>query len=409
VYNRLGYRVETWIAEVRRSLAPEEQVVFVPQEQSEQVEAIVQATLQALIQPTPPPIRSTPTNPPDQPALTPTTTPPPTPTPTAIPDRITLEGIRYQHQTFNNCGPANLAMALSFWGWNGDQADTRAYLRPNLDVDDKNIMPEEMVRYVETQTGLKALMRVNGNLDLLKRFLALGFPLIIEKGHHPPDDWWMGHFMVINAYNDNQGRFTAQDSLIQADAPLPYDELDTWWRDFNYVYIVIYPAERQAEVLNLLGPDADPAANFQGAAARARQEVETLKGRDRYFAWFNLGSSLVALGDYAPAAQAYDQAFTINAGLPDHDRLHRMIWYQVGPYIAYTNSGRYQDVLDLGNATLTWLGKTTLEETLYWMGMAREATGDLDKAIQNYTRAAELNPNYEPPRQALQRLGQELP
>ena len=31
-------------------------------------------------------------------------------------------------------------MALSFWGWQGDQRDTRAYLRPNFaTVDDKNV------------------------------------------------------------------------------------------------------------------------------------------------------------------------------------------------------------------------------------------------------------------------------
>jgi tetratricopeptide (TPR) repeat protein len=300
-------------------------------------------------------------------------------------------------------------MALSFWGWDGDQVDTRRYLRPNLDVDDKNIMPEEMVRFVETQTELRALTRVGGDVDLIRRFVAAGFPVVIEKGHHPPDDWWMGHFMVINGYNDNKGRFTAQDSLIQADAQIPYDELLPWWRDFNYVYLVIYPPEREAEALALLGPHVDVTYNYQGAAERARQEVAALDGRDRYFAWFNLGSSLVALGDYAAAAEAYDQAFAINASLPDQQRLHRMLWYQVGPYAAYFYTGRYQDLLDLGNATLAWLGKPVLEETFYWMGLAREATGDLDKAVQNYTRAAELNANYEPPRQALQRLGVQAP
>jgi hypothetical protein len=320
-----------------------------------------------------------------------------------------LEGIRYEHQTFNNCGPANLSMALSFWGWEGTQKDTRLYLRPNLDVDDKNIMPDEMVRFVETQTDFNALTRVGGDVELIKRFLAAGFPVVIEKGHHPPDDWWMGHYMVINGYNDEKSRLTAQDSLIQQDAKLPYDELVPWWRNFNYVYLVIYPPERKAEVMAMLGPAADLTTSYQLAAERARQELETLEGRDRYFALFNLGSSLVALGDYTGAAEAYDQAFAINASLPDEQRLHRMLWYQVDPYAAYFYSGRYQDLLDLGNATLAWLGKPVLEETFYWMGLAREATGDLEKAVQNYTRAAELNPNYEPPRQALERLDVQVP
>jgi tetratricopeptide (TPR) repeat protein len=419
VHSRLGWRVENWTADLRRALAPESQVVFVPQEQNEQLDAIVQATWQALLQPTQAaataladrPVSPTPTpaavN--TQPAATSEPNPMPTATPTSIPDRVILEGIRYQAQSFNNCGPANLAMALSFWGWQGDQRDTRSYLRPNLEVDDKNIMPEEMVRFVETQTGLKALTRVNGDLDLLKRFIAAGFPVIIEKGHHPPGDWWMGHYMVINGYNDNQARFTAQDSLIQENAKLAYEEVIPWWRDFNYVYLVIYPPEREAEVLAVLGAQADTTYNYQLAAQRGRDDIASLDGRDLYFAWFNLGSSLVALGDAAGAAEAYDQAFAINASLPDKQRLYRMLWYQIGPYEAYYGSGRYQDVIDLGNATLAWVGKPVLEETYYWMGMAREATHDMDKAVKDYTRAAELNPNYDPPRQALVRLGVESP
>jgi hypothetical protein len=417
VHARLGWRVDNWITGLRRSLAPQGQVVFVPQEQSKEVDAIVQATLQALLQPSTGTLASpvvpspavTPTSNalPDVPTLTPS--PQPTLTPTPIPEKVILEGIRYQHQSFNNCGPANLAMALSYWGWQGDQRDTRLYLRPNLDVDDKNIMPEEMVSFVETQTGLKALARVGGDVDLLKRFIAAGFPVIIEKGHHPPDDWWMGHFMVINGYNDNKSSFTAQDSLIQADASLPYEDVIPWWRDFNFVYIIIYPPERESEVFSILGPHVDTRYNYQQAAQRARDDVAALDGRDQYFAWYNLGTNLVASGDYAGAAQAYDQAFAINAGLPEKQRLYRMLWYQVGPYEAYYDAGRYQDVIDLGNATLAWVGKPVLEETFYWMGMARQATGDLDKAVKNYRRAAELNPNYAPPRQALEQLGIDLP
>ena len=32
-----------------------------------------------------------------------------------------LTGILHQFQMWNNCGPANLSMALSFWDWKGDQ------------------------------------------------------------------------------------------------------------------------------------------------------------------------------------------------------------------------------------------------------------------------------------------------
>ncbi len=41
------------------------------------------------------------------------------------------------------------------------------YLRPNLEVDDKNVMPAEMVAFVEQSAGLKALTRVGGDIGLL--------------------------------------------------------------------------------------------------------------------------------------------------------------------------------------------------------------------------------------------------
>jgi hypothetical protein len=413
IHDRLAWRVNNLRVAVVRALTPAEKVTFLPKEQPTSGPT-------NLLDPSPSPQPTatlfqppaSPTAQPSESAPPPTETPSaePSANPTAIPDKVTLEGLRYQAQTFNNCGPANLAMALSYWGWRGDQIDTRAFLRPNYPkIDDKNVMPEEMVDFVVTQTNLRAFRRVGGDLELVRRLIAAGFPVLIEKGHQPPKDWWMGHYLVINGYNDNKQRFTAQDSLIGADNQLPYEELEPWWRDFNYVYIVIYPPERESDVLSLLGPQADEQANYQYAAEKARQEIPLLSARDQYFAWYNLGTNLVALKDYAGAAAAYDQAFAINAGLPEKQRLYRMLWYQVGPYEAYFYTGRYQDLLDLGNATLAWVGEPLLEETFYWLGRAREALGNLDKAVYDYTQAVEINPRSTPAQDELNRLGVQGP
>jgi hypothetical protein len=417
VHDRLAWRVNNLRVAVLRYLTPAEKVTFLPKEQPTSDTASLLAP-SPLPQPTAAQVQP-PDLPPAQPAArTPTpesasSSPAPAEMPTEtltvvaalLPDKVTLKGLHFQAQTFNNCGPANLAMALSYWGWTGDQADTRAYLRPNYPkIDDKNVRPEEMVDFVLTQTNLKALRRVGGDLDLIRRLIAAGFPVLIEKGHQPPKDWWMGHYLVINGYNDNKQRFTAQDSLLGADNQLPYAELGPWWRDFNYVYIVIYPPEREADVLSVLGPQADEQANYQYAAEKASQEIPTLSGRDQYFAWYNLGTNLVALKDYAGAAAAYDQAFAINASLPEKQRLYRMLWYQVGPYEAYFYAGRYQDLLDLGNATLAWVGEPLLEETFYWLGRAREARGDLDKAVYDYNQAVRINPRSTPAQAELDRL-----
>jgi hypothetical protein len=398
VYERLSWRVANLRSQVYYALNPPEQAVFLPQQQNQAVEAIVQATLQAMqaaATVTSPPTAN-PTLPPELPSPTPEPSATPTLIPTPIPSQVTLTGITHEYQQMNNCGPATLAMTLSFWGWQGDQRDTRAFLRPMFkEVDDKNVSPEEMVVFVQQQTGLKALARYGGDIDLLKRLAAAGFPVMVEKGFQPPKEQWMGHYQVINGYDDSKGRFITQDSYIMPDFPLPYEQLsERWWRDFNYVFLLVYPPEREAEALQLLGAHADLAQSYQRALETAQQEVETLQGRDLVFAWFNLGSSLAGLGRNAEAAAAYDQAFALYAGLPEEQRPWRMLWYQHGPYAAYYHSGRYTDVIELANTTLSVLSQPILEETLYWRGLAREASGDAEGARNDLERAVLLNPNF---------------
>ena len=237
-------------------------------------------------------------------------------------------------------------------------------------------MPAEMVAFVQQSAGLKALARVGGDIDLLKQLIAAGFPVVIEAGHHPPKDWWMGHYLVVSGYDDGQGLFWVQDSLLNPDVPTPYAELsERWWRDFNYVYLVIYPPEREAEVMAILGPRADEAYSYQSAAQHAQEEIPALQGRDQFFAWFNLGSSRVGLGDYAGAAEAYDQAFAIYQNFSEEQRPYRLMWYQTGPYEAYYAVGRYQDVINLANTTFYWVGQPVLEESYYWRGMAYSRVG----------------------------------
>ncbi len=429
VHSRLAWRLESLLTDVRYAFNPPEQVVFVPQGLAERssgldsgpalatMDAIVQATIGALppkaTQPPPAKVGSTesPTSP--GPTATPEPTAAPTFTPAPLPEKAILGGVRHEFQQMNNCGPTTLAMALSFWGWQGDQRDTRAYLRPNFQqVDDKNVMPSELVDYIQTQTGLKALARFGGDLDLLKRFIAAGFPVIIEKGLQPHPGDWMGHYALVTGYDDNKQRFITQDSYTGpgVDVKVPYEQVGAhWWRDFDYVYLVVYPAESENEVLAILGPQADESANYRYAADKARQEIASLSGRDLYFAWYNLGSNLAALQDYAAAAQAYDQAFALYTSIPEPDRPWRILWYQTGPYAAYYYTGRYQDVISLGNQTLNLVGKPILEETLFWMGMARQAQGEMDKAILDFRRAAEINPRSTPALEQLNLLGVAFP
>lgn len=396
VKSRFGWRVEELRAQIKYALAPPEEALFVPQQRGE-TEPL---TLPQIYTATPIP---SPTSLTINQLATPLPTPLPTVTPTPLPDKIQLSGMRHEYQGWNNCGPATLSMALSFWGWQGDQYDIAPITKPN--PRDKNVMPYELADFVETETPFKVVSRVGGEIELLKRFLAADLPVIVEKGFEGPDfDGWMGHYVLVTGYSDPEQTFALQDSYYGPDQAMGYADLDRFWRAFNFTYLVVYPPERNEDVMTLLGPQADKILNDLHAAQKASDEITSLTGRDQYFTWFNRGTSLVALQDYAGAAAAYDQAFAIYPSIPEKERPWRIMWYQTGPYWAYFYSGRYQDVIDLATKTLDNMSEPILEESYYWRALAREALRDIDGAIEDLQASLEYHPGFEPSLTQLQRL-----
>ena len=222
----------------------------------------------------------------------------------------------------------------------------------------------------------------------------------------------MGHFSFITGYDDTQKVFVWQDSYPNAcdddaenvrkrkgkDVLISYDDLASAWRGFDYLFIVVYPPDREMEVMNTLGPWADWNWAAGHALEMATQETTTQTGNDLFFAWYNLGTSHVALQQYGDAAPAFDQAYLLYAGLSDDDskRPYRIAWYQTGPFFAYFYTGRYQDVINLAdNNFLTLSPPKTLEESYYWRALAEYALGQFDGAYNDMRLAVYYNKNMQ--------------
>jgi tetratricopeptide (TPR) repeat protein len=169
------------------------------------------------------------------------------------------------------------------------------------------------------------------------------------------------------------------------------------------VYIIIYPPDREAEVFDILGPHADETYNLQHASQKASAEINVLSGRELFFAWYNYGTSLVNLADYSGAAQAYDQAFEVYADI--YPRPYRIFWYSTGAYFAYYYTGRYQDVIDLADATFSLSFEPAIEESWVWRGRARLALGDVNGAIEDFREALEWHPGWWVAENELRNLG----
>jgi hypothetical protein len=310
-----------------------------------------------------------------------------------LPPQARIDGLPIVPQKFNNCGPTNLSIVLHSYGLADDQFDVAAVVRPNYE--DRNVSPEELRDYVRARTGLEAEVFRGGTPDGLKRLLAAGLPVIVEKALEPdPETGWMGHYLTLYGYDDFSGNFLSRDTYLgpwEGDGRQDYAAFEKQWEPFNYTYLVVFPPDRGQQVAELLGPEAvEPGLQWASVAARARAAASGQPANA--FAWFNLGSALVEqakLSDdrhlWEGAAVAYDQARLL--GLPP-----RMLWYQFGPYEAYLAVGRHDDVRALAEATLATQGGRNVEETYLHLGRALAALGDHAGASAAWRRVVELHP-----------------
>jgi tetratricopeptide (TPR) repeat protein len=422
IHAKLAWRLHNLRTSVIYFFNPPQDVVFQPSEQA----------LPTLTPTTglPPTATLTPTPfPTDQP------TPEPTITPTPIPDSIVLANVTFVDQMarYNYCGPANLTMALEYWGWKGEPGSLLAprdqvasVIKPGQDdpslnfIDrsqsDVNVMPNEMVDFVNEHTDYRALFRYGGDPDLLKRLIAAGFPAITEKGIYEPllpenTVQWGGHYAFTTGYDDGRQEFIWQDSYLPDSKPVGKDTRSAYaeylegWRAFDYVFIVVYPADRESELFQVLGPWADEFWAARHALDIANQEIEsgTLSGNDLFFAMFNQVTSLVNLQnpDYGPAGAAFDKAnayFNDTLSVKNDKPLpYRIMWYQTAPYKAYYFTGRYQDVVNLASANLKRIMATrSLEESWFWLARAEYALGSSETAYADMRQALHFHPNFQP-------------
>jgi peptidase C39-like protein/tetratricopeptide repeat protein len=409
IHDRLAWRIDSVRTQIKYLVKPPDEAVFQPTQQA-QLELAVTQMMQTFEATVIPQETATP-KPGSTLRLAITSTP--------LPATVMLSGIKYEHQhgRLNYCGPANFSMALTYWGWDGNRDVIGRAVKPT--DKDKNVMPYELQDYItDNVPGMRSIVRNGGDIELLKRLVSAGFPVVVEKGIYELDVngkyGWMGHYAFVTGYDEPKSLIIYQDTYQPQGAPpgpnrqIKMSTFIEGWRAFNYVFVVVYPDEKENELLALLGPLADDDQASRHALSIAQTEAQTLTDIDRFFAWFNVGTSHVALFQYADAAIAYDYAFNLYAGLSTDEsvRPYRVMWYQTGPYKAYYYTNRFADVINLADTTLNdTIAEPVLEESLYWRGRAYYMAGKTDLAVKDYRAALSVHPQWIPATQALQDLG----
>lgn len=324
----------------------------------------------------------------------PTPTAIPTPTTTPIPSSYSIPQRKHMFQSFNNCGPATLSMALSLYGIDVSQETLGQKLRPYQvaggDNDDKSVTLQEVAEEGRTY-GLTPYLRPNGTIEKLEAFIALDIPVIARTWLQANDD--IGHYRVIRGYDQTAQTILQDDSLQGANLTYSYNEFLDLWKPFNYEYLVLVPQDKIEAVEKILGDEVDTKVAWSHSLNRIQNELTT--DPDNVHLLFNLAINYYYVGEYQKAIDAYENV---------QGRLTlRRLWYQMEPILAYYETGDYDTVLSISDHIINTHNRAYSE--LYILrGNIFKSRGNIDAARAEYEKAVFYNTSMKKAQEALNTL-----
>lgn len=305
-----------------------------------------------------------------------------------------LPGTRVSYQTFNNCGPANLAMILSYYGISKSQKELgeqiRPYQHPQGDNDDKTVFPKEFVAAVES-FGLKALHRPNGSIELLKLFLSHEIPVVVKTLLKTSED--SAHFRIVRGFDEEKQVIIIDDSYFGPNKKIHYFEFLEMWQPFNYLYIPVYREDKEAIVKAILGQEIDETVAYWRAVNRAQKEKE--KDRENVWPRFNLSNSYYHVGQLEKCVSEFEE---IEFQLP-----RRALWYQTEPILAYQELGNYDRAFQIIERILND-NNLAFSELYQIRGEIYLEQGNKEAARKEFESALKYNQYFQPAKEALSRL-----
>lgn len=301
------------------------------------------------------------------------------------------------YQTFNNCGPATLSMILGFYGIKKTQKEIGDEIRPFQHSkgknDDKTVFPEEFVSYVQN-FGLSSMVRPGGNIDLIKKFVANGFPVIVKQWLHKGED--IGHFRIIRGFNEETKVLISDDSYDGPNRKISFSDFLELWQSFNYTYILVYPPNEQKTVTAISGKRIDATFSYNQAVEIAFEEVE--KDPKNIYTYFNLSTSFYHLGDYQKSIEYFEKV--------ENQFPKRMLWYQIEPILSYQKLGQFDRVFEITEKIFA-SGNLAFSELYLIRGEIYLSQGEKEKAKAGFEKAVFYNKNLKAAQEALRTLEEE--
>lgn len=313
-----------------------------------------------------------------------------------IPDKKILDGFSWVGQTFNNCSSVGLMIALSYWGIVDTQekiADgTRPWNNRNGNNDDKSVTLYELETYTnDIHPSMVTYVRPNGDINILKKFIANDIPVLTRTLMYPDDD--IVHYRVVRGYDDTKKTIIETDGYYGKKYTYTYDEWMHMWKDFNYSYLILVPKEKKELVEKILEEDADEQKAWQHAKERAIDEFS--KNSNDMRAKYNEITARFYLRDYQGVISEFEKV---------EDKLtRRKLWYQMEPIDSYFILGKYDRVIQLADSIINDNNKSVSE--LYVLkGKIYESRGNIASARAEYNKAIFYNKGLKSAQEALNAL-----
>jgi tetratricopeptide (TPR) repeat protein len=303
-----------------------------------------------------------------------------------------LKNDYHTFQSFNNCGPAAMSMALSYFGINESQSTLgqalRPYQVPGGDNDDKSVTLQEIADKAKDY-NLLAFRRPAGNIEIIKLFITYDIPVVTRTWLKKDDD--IGHFRIIKGYNDNTKQLIQDDSLQGKNLRYSYEDFNQIWKKFNYEYLVLVPTDKKEIAEKILGEDLDFETAWTKAVKLSEEQLK-IDPNDVY-ARFNLSVALYNIGDYKGSTNAFERVEYLIS--------FRTLWYQIEPIQAYFEQGNYDRVFNITERVLSNHNKAFSE--LYLLrGKSFLKQGNKEAARQEFEKAVLYNSNLKEAREALE-------
>ncbi len=288
-------------------------------------------------------------------------------------------------QSFNNCGPAALSMALSHYRISKSQEELGQNLRPwqNADGinDDKSVTLEEVAEESK-KYGFIPYRRPNGDVEKIKLFIAYDMPVITRTWLDARED--IGHYRVVKGYNETTKQLIQDDSLQNKNLWYGYEEFNIIWGKFNYEYLVLVPEDKKEIAEAILAEDIDEKTAWRKAVARSQNLLT--QNPDNITEIFNLSVAYYNVGEFQKSVEEFEK---VESQLP-----FRTLWYQIEPIQAYYELGNFNRVFTITDQLLN-NQNLAYEQAYLVRGKSYQKQGQTDMARQEFEKAVFYNPNFK--------------